>query len=212
MRVVGRGQNAPGGMNPSLSDNHGAVVQRAVLEEDALDQPHVDPGIDRVSGRGVGSQVALPLDTDQGAGIGRGHIPTGFGDLFGPLEVAPDAGRPEDAPHEAVLGFGIAAPEQQEISPDLLLKDDDQGEYADADHLPHNGAEEGHVQGFDDDPKEVNDEDSGKDGHHGGAADHAVDLIEKHGDDQHVDDVENGDTDKIHRFSPPGVNRPELCR
>ena len=73
VHVVAHWQDAAGGRDASAGDDHGPVVQRRVLEEDVLDQAHVDVGVDDVAGLLVVVQGHFLLQDYEGAGLGARH-------------------------------------------------------------------------------------------------------------------------------------------
>ena len=71
--VVADGEDAAGGLDAVVGDDHGAVVQGRVLEEDVLDEARVDAGVDDVAGFGVALERHFALDDDERSGLALCH-------------------------------------------------------------------------------------------------------------------------------------------
>ena len=84
-------EGAAGGDDAVAGDDHGAVVERGVLEEDVHDQAPADLGVHHVAGGDDVLQGILLLDDDERSLLLRGHLPAGFGDLLQGAGVHPAA-------------------------------------------------------------------------------------------------------------------------
>ena len=71
--AVADGEDAARGLDAVVGDNHGAVVQGRVLEEDVLDEARVDAGVDDVAGFGVALERHFALDDDERSGLALCH-------------------------------------------------------------------------------------------------------------------------------------------
>ena len=73
-------QNAPGSANAVLADDHGAVVQGRVLEENILDKPLVNRSIDNVAGGHDVVELLMALNDDEGTDVLLAHRHAGHDD------------------------------------------------------------------------------------------------------------------------------------
>ena len=80
VQVVRDGEDASGCYDLLVADNHRSVVQRAVLEEDILDEALVYIGVDGVSASDDFVQWEVLFDYNQGTGLALAHAHAGHND------------------------------------------------------------------------------------------------------------------------------------
>lgn len=78
--VVGDGKNAARSFDALVRDNHGSIVQRTALEEDAFDETLVDVGIDDVSRIDDSAQSYVSLQHNQCTHLLLAHTHAGHHD------------------------------------------------------------------------------------------------------------------------------------
>lgn len=78
--VVAHGQNTTGGFDAIVGYDHGAVVERGILEEDIFDKTGVDARIDDIARHLVTLQGYAALYHDKCAGMALRHIDAGVND------------------------------------------------------------------------------------------------------------------------------------
>ena len=74
VEIVADGQDAAGGEDAVLADNHSSVVERRVLEEDVLDEPLVDVRIDGLASADDIGQRGIALDDDECSHLALRHL------------------------------------------------------------------------------------------------------------------------------------------
>ena len=143
--VVGHGQDAACRLNAFVRDNHGAVVERTVLEEDVFDEALVDVGIDGVARFDDFAQGHLPFDDDKRALLLLAHAETGHHDWhdFFALAVVRTAFAPKDAHEESHVA---ARADAREEMADFLLEEDDEGKRTHIDDFIQNASEKTHFK------------------------------------------------------------------
>lgn len=136
--AVGNGQDAARRHNAVVLDNQRAIVQRAVLEEDVLNQLARDDGIEALAGGDGLVQGRVFLENNERTGLGVRHAPAGpnhevdFGivDLKAALLLV-------KTPAEQFNQARVA--EQKEEFADFRLENHNQRNHTHANHLAENG-------------------------------------------------------------------------
>ncbi len=94
------------------------------------------------------------------------------------------------------VAVDIAGADKDQEPPDLLLKNDDQGDDANPDHLPEDRTEQFHLEHLDDAPEKINRQDADDDVDGNGPPHEHVKLVHQQGNQEDVQDVENADMDE----------------
>ena len=148
VHAVRYGQDTSCCLDAFLADDHGAVVQGAVFEEDVLDEPLVDVGVYQLSRAYDVVQRQAPFYHYQGAhllfahahaGHHDGHYLVFLGAVFSPAVLL--------HPVEQALYLAVCADVEEEVAY-LILKEDDEGQCAYAHQLVEDGAQQPHLKGL----------------------------------------------------------------
>ena len=186
--VFGYGQDAARGNDPTAADDHGAIVQGAVLEEDVFDEACIDVGHEHFARLGVVRKIHLAADDDQGAGLLAGHVHTGQdngGDVV--LLLGVRCATREEFGYEAPTGV---RPKGDEEAADVVLKEYHKHNETDADETIEDGAHEAHLKHLrDDQPNDDHGDNAAEDGQCAGAFHQLIDLVGKEGYQQDVERV-----------------------
>ena len=192
VRAVGHRQLAAGGGDMVSHDDHGAVVQRRILEEDIHDEPAVDIGFKTVSGGHIVLHGGFMLQNDEGSGLFGRHGADGlyqFLHALGAHDFLFDAQQPVEqlagAPREARLHR-----KSVEQMADFRLEQDDEGQHTHIQEGVQQHRHHAHVQGA---YHSLEDQEDHQDGHnvqYGGVSPDAPDQEkDKRGHHQDVQDV-----------------------
>ena len=177
-----------------MADDHGAVVQGAVLEEDVFNQRVADVGVDNNTCRNDVVQVVFACQQDESALLDFRHVEAGFGDrIHIQVDVAPDFQELELPWQLAFLGLGT---DGEEETPYLGLENDDKRDEAHADEGTEDGGQHLHLQILDHLPNEEDGHDTDEDAHGRGAFQETVEAKEQQGHQNDVDDVEDTELDE----------------
>ena len=161
------GKDATGSGDAVVTDDHGTVVQRAVLEENVLNQRTGDVGVDHNPSRYDVVQVVFSREQDECALLDFRHVDTGFGDgVDVEINIAPHPQKLEFSGQFAFLGLGAYG--EQETSY-LRLEYDDECDEAHANKGSKDGGEHFHLQGLDQLPDEEDGHNANEDAHGRGA-------------------------------------------
>ena len=138
--IAGKRQHAACSAHPSGTDDHGAVMQRAVLEENVLDQLGRRCCVHSRAGGDDLAETLLALEHDERTGLGPGHI------------RARGNGCNDHALYHIRVGIRnqhaaeVALADLLEQAAQLRLKNDHNGEYADAERVAQQPRDHGQTQ------------------------------------------------------------------
>src|SRR5690554_3359863 len=144
VRVLGDGENAAGGLDLLPYHDHGAIVQRTVLEENILNQPGGDIGIDDLTALLIQAELKIALNDDQCPDLGFRHVHAGQydrGDVRDVFLLLVD--RHKEFRDELP---SLLRAERHQESPDLILKEDHQQYQSDIHKLIEDRAQKHHVE------------------------------------------------------------------
>ena len=134
VHILGQRQHAPGTQNTPVADNDGAVMHGCLHEEDVLQQLGGHGGIQRGAAAHHVVQLDVPLEHDEHAGLGLGHLAAGDDRLVnGSFQLRLLLGR-RKRPQQADV---LAAQLFQDLT-DLRLEQDDEGQNAHLHHVAQN--------------------------------------------------------------------------
>ena len=145
--VVTHGKDATRCRNATVGNNHGAVVQGAVLKKDVLNQSLTDVGIDNVARIYFFLQRIAALNNNERADLLFRHIDTRHND--GQDMLAVKVKRISHATAKEFAQHIIAASARTDVGEELadfFLKQYDKSQRTDTDHLIHDAAHEAHVK------------------------------------------------------------------
>ena len=189
--LLRNGQDASGRRDAVVADNHGTVVQRAVFEEDILNQRMGYVGVDGDTCRNDIIQIVVAREQDERSLLDIRHVEAGLGDRVDvQVHITPDAQKLEPLGQLALLGLRS---DGEEETPYLRLENDDERNETHTDKGTKDGGQHFHLQGLDQLPDEENGHDADEDAHGGGAFQEAVKAIEKARHQKDVENVENAD-------------------
>ena len=78
--VLRNGQDATGCSNLVVCDDHGSIVQRAILEKNVLNQTGIGVGTEHLAGMLVDGEIHILLHDDEGSGLFARHVLAGHDD------------------------------------------------------------------------------------------------------------------------------------
>ena len=127
VRAVGHRQLAARGGDPVADNDHRAVVQRGILEEDVHDEPAVDLRVEAVARVHELVHRGLVLDDDEGAGLFRRHGPHGLHQFLHAPAPEPLLLDAEEAVEQVARAAGNARLHGHAVQQvaDFRLEDDD---------------------------------------------------------------------------------------
>ena len=139
-------QDAACGADALPADDHSSVVQGRVFEEDVLDEPLVDVGIDDVARLDDVVERCHPFDDDERTHLVASHVHASH----------------DDGHDGGLVGFGFLLPRRAEEAcqrfhplvgtevveklADVVLEEDDDRQHAHTDKLVHDASQEAHLQ------------------------------------------------------------------
>ena len=131
VHILRQGQHTARPQDPPVADDDGAVVHGRLDEKDVLQQLAGDGGIQRGTGAHHVVQQDLPLEHDEHARAGAGHLRAGQHRLVdGPLQLRQFLLR-RQRPQQA----DVLAAQLLQNPADLRLEHDDQGQHAPLHHV-----------------------------------------------------------------------------
>ena len=207
--VVGHGQDATGSFQAFVTDYHGAVVQRTVLEKDIFDKALVDVSVDDIARLDDFVQPHVALDDNQRACLLLAHAETGHYDGHDFLAVYVRFLPPAEPPHQSahVAPRTYAGKEMAYF----LLKEDYQGQGAHIDQLVEDAAQQTHLEDLGNQyPDQHEYQYAGKDVGRAGLFHQSVDVVEQQRHQYDVDQVDYAESN--HRKSRVNVGNWPAAR
>ena len=145
--VMTYGKYTPRCRNATVGNNHGAVVQGTVLKEDVFNQSLANVGVDEVARLLLFLQRIIALNNNERPNLLLRHVDASHNDgqnmLAIKVEIIALATAKEFAQHIIAT---VARTDVGEELTDFFLKQYDESERTDADHLIHDTAHEAHVK------------------------------------------------------------------
>ena len=183
VEVVADGQDARSSSNPAFRDNHGAVVQRAVLEEDVLDESLCYLSINLFTGSHELAKRQVVLKHDERADVLLAHVHASHHDGEDSLTFVSELAcilmlvEPEEA-EEAMRTVSSAYVVEETTY--VLLKQDDDGKSTDAYKLVEDAAKQLHLEHLADDNPATDEEQDAIEDVDGARLLHQLVAIEKY--------------------------------
>ena len=188
VQAVRHGQDAAGGRDALVGDNHGPVVERAVFEEDVFDEALVEVRVDGVARVDDVVERDAAFKHDECAHFLLAHVQAGHydGHDVRPLHLCFLRAREqmEEAVHLLVGAKCLQEPA------DVVLEQHDERDGSHLDQLVEDGPQQPHFQDLrHEQPQQDEDEHSGENLHRAGLLHELVGVVEQEGDGEYVDDI-----------------------
>ena len=183
--ILRQGQHAAGGDSPLIADDQRAVVQGGLGEENIAQQLLGDPGVDERAGGEVLVQGDGALEDDQRAHALDGHLVTGAHDLVDHVFVLRGLGAGGEQAEDPLAADALQS------APQLRLKNDDQGEAAQLQHVAQHVVQRVHLQQPGQAGYQQDQQNAARDPGRRRLPDQNKDPVEQIGHDQNVDDIHN---------------------
>ena len=164
-------------------------MKRRVLEENILDKPAIDAGVDLVARVKNVTQSGPVSDNDQRTRPGLAHFPAGRRQFFQlPRRHAGLLRLTEQFFEYALLCRSGAGTDALQETADFRLEDHQQGHHAHAQHLSQDERKQLHSHSPRSDPYHIQQQDTQEDIDRRRAADHPDQPVDEQADHQHVDE------------------------
>ena len=200
VRAVGHRKLATGGGNVVTLDDHSAVVQGGVLEENIHNEAPVDIGLKTVSGIHILLQGGFVLNHNEGAGLLCRHGADGFSQLLGAVAAHGFLLDAQQAVEQLAAAAGQARLNGKAVEhmADFGLEQDDDRQHTHIQQGSQQHRHHSHIErrdhGFEDE-QEHQHQDDVEDG--GVSPDTSDEEVNEESDHQHVQDVCPAETQKV---------------
>ena len=186
--VVGDGKDAACGGDALVGDNHAAVMQGGVLEEDVFNEPLRDFGIEEFSGAYKVVQRQRTLHDDEGTHLLFRHRQAGHDDGYDVLAGVRLLVLAAEETHGCTYTL-VGADGKEELA-DFVLKEDEQRDGTYADNAVEQRAQQAHFQDLgDEQPKDDEYQHAEEDVQRARLFHQAVAVIEQERNEKDVEEV-----------------------